>query len=54
MKIVGFVVDDRKVEEKWKFCARSPISCSLDVHLQNLYSLWQLLHNNQYYSLIKL
>ena len=27
--MMGFVMDDRKVEEKWKFCARSPISLSL-------------------------
>ena len=22
--MMGFVIDDRKVEEKWKFCARTP------------------------------
>ena len=25
-KMMGFVMDDRKVEEKWKFCTRTLIS----------------------------
>ena len=26
---MGFVMDDRKVEEKWQFCPRSPLLLSL-------------------------
>ena len=34
--MMGFVVDDRKVEEKWKFCTRTYISYSLMQYTDSL------------------